>query len=91
MLTEQQQEQSVGTVFKTVPIPAELIPMSNTAQARLLGHVASAESPRQVDGTGFQSDRFDEETAVDKPLAQQPMTATGNDGRVARPTWQPYR
>ena len=35
-------------------------------------------------------DRF-EETDVDEPLALQPMTATDDDGKVARPTWQPYR
>ena len=90
MLTEQQQDQSVGTVFKTVPIPGEPIAARDAAQASLLGQDTSVETSRQVEPTGLPSDRF-QETGVDEPLVPRPMPAIGNDGRVARPTWQPYR
>jgi hypothetical protein len=89
MLTEQDQEQSVGAVFKTVPIPAEPTPAINTP-VKLVSHDANAASTRQIDGAVIQSVEF-EETAADEPLALPRMTATNTKGGVAKPTWQPYR
>ena len=62
MLTEQDQEQSVGAVFKTVPIPAEPTPAINTP-VKLVSRDANAASTRQIDGAVIQSVEFDE-TAI---------------------------
>ncbi len=90
MLAEQTPPQSGETFFKTVPIPAEPGPASQTVQASLFADDAGNVVPQRADAA--RSARAEIEESLDgEPHAPSPIPVAREGEQVARPMWHPYR